>query len=348
MADDLKGVLVGAGFFAGFQAEAWRRIAGVRLAAVADIALERAQAFAAKWGIPRAYGDAAEMLEIERPDFVDIATRPDSHRSLADLAAGRGAHVICQKPLAPTWDEAVAMARGCAARGVRLFAHENWRWQPWYRACKRIVDEGTLGRPFYFGFRLRTGDGHGPEPYAVQPYFREMPQLFIYEAGVHFLDTFRYLGGEIDRVFCRLARINPVIRGEDAALVHLAFASGADGLIDGNRLSGPVPAPPAFGETTIEGERASLRVGLDARVFLKEHGKDERPVDFPTTDQGYRGDSVRAVQEHIIACLRSGRPAECEAADYLKTTAAVFACYRSAETGQPVAPANFLNDLGRP
>jgi hypothetical protein len=59
-----------------------------------------------------------------------------------------------------------------------------------------------------------------------------------------------------------------------------------------------------------------------------------------------RGDSVRALQDHLAAALRSGARAECEGADYLMTTAAMFACYRSAETGQPVSPQSLFDAVG--
>lgn len=339
--EPLTGVMVGAGFFAAFQAEAWARMDGVRIAAVADVQPDRARAFARQWGIPRAYPNLAEMLERERPDFVDVVTRPETHLELARLAAGCGAHVICQKPMAPEWEEAVAMARACEEAGVRLLIHENWRWQPWYREVRRLVDAGFAGRPFHLSFRMRTGDGRGPEPYPDQPYFPQMPRFLLHETAVHFLDTFRFLAGEIREVACRTARVNPAIAGEDAALVTLVFEGGATGLIDANRISGPVPAPLAFGEFRLEGERGLLRVSPDGRLWLTEYGQEERLHPLEVPEVGYKGDSVRATQEHLLACLRTGAPAETEGREYLKTFATVLACYRAAETGAVVSPAEW-------
>jgi len=331
-----RGVLVGAGFFARFQAEAWQRIPAVKITAVADPVPGKARQFADEFGIPRVYESAEEMFDCERPDFVDIATRPEAHGELTKSAAQRGIHVICQKPMAPTWDDCINMVVTCEAAGVRLLIHEDWRWQPWYREARRLIEAGALGRVFQLSAQWRTGDGRGAEPYQVQPYFRQMPRLLVYETLVHLLDTFRFLGGELDRVFCVNRRINPIIAGEDHSLILVTFQSGTAGLIDANRISGPVPAPVAMNGLSIEGEAATLRLSPDGRLWLVEHGQSEREHSFPTSTEGYKGDSVRATQEHLLACLRSGQSSESDGRDYLKTVQAVLACYRSAETGQAV------------
>jgi predicted dehydrogenase len=333
---ELKGVLIGAGYFAGFQAEAWQRIVGAHIAAVADPFVSKAEPFAAQWQIPKIYTDAETMLRAERPDFVDIVTRPDTHLALTTLAAAHGAHVICQKPMAPTWKECEQMIAACRRAGVRLLMHENWRWQPWYREVKRLLDADRLGRVFHLGFHMRVGDGRGTEAYSAQPYFREMPRLLIYETAVHFLDTFRYLAGEIETVFCTTQRINAHIRGEDVALIHTRFANGTNGLIDANRISGVVPSPVAFGTLTVEGERAALRMSPDGDLFLTDYGNEEQPHAYDKPQIGYKGDSVKAAQQHYADCLRSGQPCESEGEAYLPTVEAVHACYESAVMQQVV------------
>ena len=335
LSKSLTGAMAGAGFFAQFHADAWQRMPGVDITAVADPDAARAHAFAEKWDIPRVYSGVDEMLYRERPAFLDIVTRPDEHQPLAAIAAQRGIHVICQKPMAPTLEECHQMASTANAAGTRLVVHENWRWQPWYRELHRLIEAGRFGRIFHVGFRMRTGDGLGPEPYQTQPYFREMPRLLIYETLVHFLDTFRLLAGEIKSVFCSTARLNPVIAGEDSTLIQLRFEGAAHGLIDANRISGIAPSEVAFGELRLEGERAAARMSADGNLWITDYGRPEAPHRFHKPDTGYKGDSVLAMQQHFIDCLASGQPAESEAENYLRTVAAVEACYRSAATGQP-------------
>jgi predicted dehydrogenase len=332
----MKGVLIGAGFFAQFQADAWRRMHGVEMAAVADVAADKAHEFAARHGIARSYDSAEAMLDAERPDFVDIATRPDTHLALTRLAAARGIHVICQKPMSPTMEESIAMCEACEAAGVRLLIHENWRWQPWYREAKRIIDAGELGALKRFSFDWRTGDGNGPEPFAAQPYFREMPRLIIHESLVHILDTFRFLAGELEVIGCETRRVNPVIAGEDWAEIHCAFKNGATGFIHGDRQTGPLPAPVAMGSMLIEGAAATLRIAGDGQIFLTREGSAEERVSFEPITTGYKGDSVLATQQHLIECLATGRPCESEGREYLKTVSLVEHCYHLAP--QPLHP----------
>jgi D-apiose dehydrogenase len=79
-----------------------------------------------------------------------------------------------------------------------------------------------------------------------------------------------------------------------------------------------------------------LRMSADGRLWLTKHGQPEQPHEFYTTSVGYKGDSVRATQEHLIECLQNGKPSESDGRDYLKTVAAVFACYESAKKGEVV------------
>lgn len=338
----LKGGIIGAGFFAGFQAEAWNRISGAQIVAVADSLQGRSREFAARWTIPHSYTNAEEMLEKERLDFVDIATRPESHVELVSKVAESGTHVICQKPMAPTWAESIEMGKLCRRADVRLLMHENWRWQPWYREIKRLLDSNRFGKPFHVSFRMRTGDGRGDSPYAVQPYFREMPQFVVYEVIVHFIDTFRYLLGEIESVFCQINRINPVIQGEDYVVVQLTFSNKVRGLIDANRISGKNPVDVTLGTFHLEGEKAMVELSPDGKLWLTDYGNKPVQHDFPTTQEGYKGDSVFALQKNFIECLNTGSHCETEGDDYLKTVAAVFACYESAENGRVVSISDWM------
>lgn len=323
----LRGGIIGCGFFAQFQIEAWRRIPEVQLVAAADPDLDRAGKAA-----PRPYASAEEMLDRERLDFVDIATRPEWHLPLLSLTAARGVATICQKPMAVSWRDAVSMADLAESAGIRLMIHENWRWQPWYRAAKELIDRGDIGQPLGYWFRTRRNDGAGPAPYPNQPYFSRMPRLLIFEALVHHIDTSRFLFGDIVTIYAQARRLNPSIAGEDQALLAVTHAGGLFGSIDGHRFLDPQPDGPAMGECGLEGDSGALHIPSTGDIYL-----GEKKVWTNDVNTGYRGDSVRATQRHFISCLRSGAPFESGGRDYLKTVRAVEAAYESIEARRAIA-----------
>ncbi|MEP7367459.1 MAG: Gfo/Idh/MocA family oxidoreductase, partial [Acidobacteriota bacterium] len=286
----LRGALIGCGFFGQIQLEAWRRMEGVSIVAACDVALDRAAASA-----PHAYTDPVEMLDREQLDFIDIATRPDTHADLIRLAVARKTPAICQKPLAVSLEEGIDLARLVSGSGVPVMVHENWRWQPWFRETKSLIDSGAIGAPIGYQFCVRQGDGMGPHPYPNQPYFAKMPRLLIYETLIHFVDTARFLFGDIVSVQAHIRRLNPLIAGEDRALLILTHESSADGVIDGHRFRDPEPPGPAMANTFLEGETGSMRVLATGEILLNGNS-----VYKPGPLIGYKGDSVRATQEHFL------------------------------------------------
>ncbi len=133
----LRGGLIGCGFFAANHLNAWRDVEGAEIVALCDRDAGRLAETAARFGIARTYGDAAEMLAAEGLDFVDIATTVASHRPLVELAAGAGVHMVCQKPFAGSMADARAMVAAVEAAGRVLMVHENFRWQAAIRRARR-------------------------------------------------------------------------------------------------------------------------------------------------------------------------------------------------------------------
>jgi predicted dehydrogenase len=335
----LKGVGLGAGYFAPFQYEAWTQIPDVEITAIYNRTEAKARPIMAKYGIPRYYGDWRRMIDEERPDFVDIITPPETHEEIAAYAARRGTHVICQKPLAPTLNESRRIVDAAAAAGVRFMVHENWRWQPWYRAIKQVQANGTIGDFTHVHFLMRLGDGWGPDAYlARQPFFREYPRLLVYETGVHFIDTFRFLLGEVVSVFANLRRLNPVINGEDAGEVHLTFEGGATAIWDANRYNEVEAENPrfTFGQLRIDATRGHLAMDPESNVRIKPLGQLAYSLEYERDRTRFAGDCVYHLQRHFVDCMRSGQPFESHGQDYLRSIRVVEAAYESAARSEVV------------
>lgn len=337
--------LVGAGFFAPFQLRGWLDAPGVQVVGICDRDAARAQALAGNFGVPAVFGDLQEMLSRTQVDLVDLATPPASHAALLTETLARGIPTICQKPFCGSYAEALAITGKFEKAGVPLVVHENFRFTPWFREARRLLDEGLLGTPHGVSFRLRPGDGQGPAAYLDrQPYFQQMPRLLVAETGVHFIDAFRYLLGDVVHVSAILRRLNPVIRGEDSALVALDFAHQAVGLLDANRLNDHVAANPrrTMGEMWLEGEGGVLRLDGDARMWWKPHHGDEREhaYDSGPVDQ-FGGGACGNLQRHVLESLGAGRTPENTARAYLENLRVQEAVYESHRLGRRVEMAGF-------
>ena len=333
MRNNLKGVAIGAGYFSQFQYEAWTRIPEVEITALCNSNAERAKGIMDAYGVKKHYTDYKEMILIEKPDFVDIITPPETHFEMCKFAADHGVHIICQKPLAPTLEESKKIVDYVSSKGVRFVVHENFRFQPWHREIRKIIDNGDLGNLFNLNFRSRMGDGWGEDAYlARQPYFRDYKKLLIYETGVHFIDTFRYHAGEVANVYAILKKLNPVIKGEDAGLMVLNFESEATAVWDANRYneSNFNNARYTFGEYLVEGSKGSLRLYADGKITLQNLGKAEKEHVYTHNNVGFAGDCCYIFQRDFIDKLISGETFETSGENYLKTLKVQEAVYESA------------------
>ncbi|GAB5443181.1 MAG: Gfo/Idh/MocA family oxidoreductase [Fuerstiella sp.] len=333
----LKAAVIGTGYFSHFHFDAWKRISEVDVVACCDTDLVKAQAAADQFEVPQAYDNYQTMLDEHDVDFVDIVTRPDTHLTIVKEIASRGIAMICQKPLAPDMKQVHELLKTVRDAGVRFMVHENFRFQPWYREVRRLLEAGEIGdRLHTLTFRNRAGDGWGDDAYlARQPYFQTMKKFLIFEAGIHTIDTFRYLGGEIRRTWCVHRKLNPVIAGEDTALGIFEFDRGGMAVYDANRFNESTAENPryTFGELLVEGNGGSIRLYDDARLTVQRLGEDERDHPYSPGKHGFAGDCVFATQKHFVDGLLQDKPFETDGDSYLKSIAVQEAMYRSAETG---------------
>ena len=325
---------VGAGYFGAFHLDAWSRMDDVTLAALCEPNTDRAQAMGKDHPGLAIHDDPLAMVEAIRPDLVDIAAPPPAHLPLIRALAPHVRHIVCQKPFCGGLEgarEAISIAE---THGCQLAVHENVRFQPWYREAKRLMDAGAVGQPYQIAFRLRPGDGQGPDAYLDrQPYFQTMPRLLVHETAIHWIDTFRYLMGEVRAIHAHLRRLNPAIAGEDAGLLIFEFETGAQGLFDGNRLADHAAANRrlTMGEMWIEGSGGTLRLDGDGRLWLRAFGETtETEQHFDWQDRHFGGDCVYLTSRAILEAWRRGEEPETAAGRYLRNLDLVEAIYDEA------------------
>ncbi|WP_353474933.1 Gfo/Idh/MocA family oxidoreductase [Salipiger sp. H15] len=337
MSGALRVACLGAGYFSRFHAESWRRIEGVDLVGHCDIDAARA----ASLGAPPFTG-LGRMLGEARPDLLDIITPPPTHAGAIRTALAHGIrHIICQKPFCRDLAEAREITAEAQAAGAVLVIHENFRFQPWYRAIRAALTEGRIGAPLQASFRLRPGDGQGPDAYlGRQPYFRQMPRFLVHETAVHWVDTFRFLFGTPTAVYADLRRVNPAIAGEDAGFLLFDHPGGMRSLFDGNRALDHAAdnLRRTMGEAWIEGTEGTLTLTGDGAVHLRRFGHlDRKTLLVPDGWEGFGGDCVHHLQRHVVAGITGGTPIENTAPDYLSVLEIEEAIYRSAASGRKIA-----------
>lgn len=336
---DLKFAVFGTGFWSHYQIPAWFEVGGVDLVAVYNRTVTKAEKVAAKFGIPRVYGDAEELFRKEELDFVDIITEVPAHAPLVNLAAKYGVPVICQKPMAGDYATCQEMVQACREAGVPFFVHENYRWQSPIRELKRVLDEGQIGRPFRGRFQFV----HALEPFVWenQPLLKTLPRLIVADQGSHQLDLARFFFGEFRSVYCRHLRVRKDIAAEDVASIVLS----ADDAIVNVELSFVSKTEwDHFPEALIylEGPDGTLELGPDFWVRLTTRAGTQirrcPPPRYTWADPAYDVNHASMVPIHrdFLRALRRGTPPENTGEDNLMTMRLVYAAYESAEHNRVV------------
>lgn len=333
----LKGVIIGTGFWSNFQIPAWQELPGVKITGLYNRTLERAKAIGEKFGISNIYDNAEELLEQESPDFVDIITDVDTHATFTKLAAERRINVICQKPMAPSPELAKDMLNVCKANNVRLFIHENFRWQLPVRKLKETLDSGIIGTPFKASVSFCSAF----PVFDNQPFLKTLSHFILTDIGSHVLDVCRFLFGEANTLFCLTQRVNQEIKGEDVANVLMEMKSGLHCYAEMSYAS--VMEKEAFPQTLvfIEGEKGSLHLTNDFELkIINREGTTSgiiQPVMYTWLDPAYA-----VVHSSIVECNRNilqglqGGEAETTGEDNFKTVELVWAAYESAATGTTI------------
>jgi D-apiose dehydrogenase len=324
----LKVVVAGAGSISPYHLTGWQQVVNAEVVAICDPDLERARARAVTFGVQRAYTDFATMLDRERPDAVEILTPVVTHAPLVRLAADRGVHVMCQKPMTPALEEAEALVREVGER-VRFMVHENFRFRSHYQAVAEGLRGGRVGQPRQVHLSVR-GSGLLPQGgeaavlLARQPYLKTFRRLLIFEVLIHHLDVLRFLLGPLRVVGAEVARVNPELAGEDAAAILLQGEGGLLVVLDGHLCAPGYPAR-AADRLEIVGSTGSLLFDTDRLHWI---GSDEPAMLFDL-ERGYQACFTTAIQ-HFVRALRTGATFATDRLDNLETLRLMEACYAAA------------------
>jgi UDP-N-acetyl-2-amino-2-deoxyglucuronate dehydrogenase len=342
--------ILGAGGIARAHAQALRNLADVaELVAVADVVPEAAASFGDRFGC-EAYGgeDAIERLLARRDiDAVSLATPSGLHSEQAVRALAAGKHVLTEKPLAITLEQADAMIEAQRKSGKALGCVFQGRYEPATLIVKRAIDEGRFGRIVHADAYLKW---YRDQDYYDRGGWRGTWRMdgggALMNQSVHKVDLLQYLAGPVAAVKAYTGTLMHRIETEDAAVAAVRFRNGALGTIEG--MTNAVPN--AYTRVEIYGTEGSAHIVDDklthyyTRSEAPAPREGERPVtniapeklaafaaehpDWKTGHLAVFADFVRAIDR--------GEDAPVNGPEARKAVEIILAVYRSAREGGEV------------
>jgi predicted dehydrogenase len=316
--------------------------AEVELVACADPDEPARTRFGELYGVPDLYADAAELLARSDIDAVDICAPPAFHPRLIQMAAAAGKHAISEKPLALDYAEAAQAVEVARQNGVKVGVMQNYRWRPEYIQAHNTLASGGLGKPFMASVQAMFHWNGGVA------YRLAAEKMMMVEVTYHYVDLLRFLlDSDVTRVYAVAGRpASEVAVGETYAAMMLHFASGAVGNIVNSGECMGITANWG-GETVVQAERGTVYINYkQPNTFAMYSGGFGGRYEHQFPAELYNMWTHVTYDKPLSAYYRAfaaGREPPVSGADNLNTLAAVLAAYESAETGQAVDVAAFVD-----
>ena len=345
--------LVGSGAIAPTHARVITSLEGAELAAVHSTSAVKGYELARQFGCAY-YADYGALLAESSCDAVVICTPSGTHAPQAVQAARAGKHVIVEKPLAITLEQADAVLRSCRENGVQLGCILQRRFSPGVVKLKRLIDEGRLGTLRYAGCYAKL---YRSQEYYDSGSWRGTWQLdgggVLMNQGIHYVDLLAYLAGPVQSVTARCATLgHERIEVEDTAAALLTFANGAMGVLEATTnawpgLSSRIDLYGSEGSAVIENDELAFVSLKSGEEYRARPASDHAGVSSPAV-----ADSCHAAQyAGIVSSLQNREPLAVDGGEGRKALEIILAVYQSAYAGNPVhlplADSGFLTDLAR-
>jgi len=338
--------LVGSKFAATLHVQAYKRNPHAQIVAVASLDSDLPD-FCKEHNIPAFYNDYREMIEKSELDLVDVCVPNFLHKEVVIAAVESVQHIITEKPLATTLEDADAMLEACAKNGVNLMYAEDWVFAPALRRAKEICDEGGIGDILY----LKAKETHSGSHSMFAQKIKYCGGGAMIHLGIHPIGFVCWLkGAEVVEVVGKTSGggeknlKHPGMEGEDWAVGILTFDDGTFALVEGNYVTvGGM-------DDTVEiyGTKGVIKINLtqgspvsvyssDGYSYAIEKAETTKGWTRPAVDEewslGYPGEIA-----HFIDCVRSGKEPMrgMRGQDGRNALKIVTAIYESAKKGEAI------------
>lgn len=316
-----------------------------KIAGFYDLSTERAQELAAQYAC-KAYQSVEDMLSDPQVDAVSVCVANAYHARYTIAALNAGKHVLCEKPMAITWEDCEAMHAAAIKNGKRLMIGQNQRLSPAHKKAHQLLASGEMGRVLSFS----TTFGHrGPESWCVDKsaatwFFRKDMAAIgsMADLGIHKIDLMCYLlNDKVRSVYAKLATLDKKlpdgspIEVDDNSIELLSFEKGTLGTVTTSwtHYGAENNATVLYCEKGIMHLYDDPDYSLD--IDYRDGTRTRYVLDRMQTNEDAQQTSSGTI-DTFIGGLISGQPTVLDSKGILESMKVVFACLRSAETGAAV------------
>lgn len=314
----------------GYQASL-RTLPGVELVGFSHEDAEEGRRFAAEYGL-RWYPSHQELLA-EGLDGVVVCSENARHRELVEMAAEAKCHVLCEKPIEASLEDAQAMREACERNGVHFMTAFPMRFAPSVQSVRAAIQQGQLGQVYGV-----NGINHAEILTAHRAWFADKERAgggAVMDHVVHLADLLRwYFGAEVTEVYAEVDNLfyPGAVEVDTAGLLLLSLSNGVQASIDCS-WSRP-PWYPRWGHLKMEvvGERGALVLDAFAQYVTLYARNAPRKVSWV----GFGPDPNRGMLEEFVASIRQNRPPLVTWNDGYQALRVALAAYQSTQAQEPV------------
>ncbi len=330
--------IVGCGHIARAHAEEIIALPRAELAAACDIDPQALQTFAGRYGV-KCYRDYMKMLERKELDVVIICTPSGLHAEMGVAAARAGKHVLVEKPLALTLEDADRLIETCEKEGVLLSVVLQNRYKPSFQMLKSAAEKGRFGKLSHAVLAVRWNRN--------DDYFNKSPWRgkkaedggVMMNQAIHGIDLLQWIMGKVDSVFAYTATRYRPIEAEDVGVAALKFKNGALGVIEAASTVYPSNLEESI---AVFGEKGTVVIGgIKGGIIKTWHFSDDNKEDqlihsWNGMDHN-KSQGHRPVLIDMLEAIEKGCRPIIDGGEGRKSLEIVLGIYRSRELGLPVS-----------
>ena len=336
--DPIRFGVIGVGLWGEVHAEIYSNHPYAALAAVCDRDSKRAKQVAQAYGAERVYTDFRDLAADPGIDAVAVVTPDFAHRDPIVAAAEAGKHIITEKPLATTREDAEAVAKAVRKAGITFMVDFHSRWNPPLAIARQNIAEGKLGRIVSAYFRLNDTISVPTEMLS----WAEKSSI-LWFLGSHTVDSLRFLfEDEVERVYSVSRSSVLKSRGVDVPDLYqsvMEFRSGIVATIENNWIIPNTHPSVNDIKVNILGSKGMINMDLTNNQMIERYLEDstDHPdcLVKPRVRDRHVGFAYESIRD-FVDCLFLGKEVQANLEDGLNVTKVVLAIMESASTGAPV------------